>query len=223
MPLRGRHHTFEIKAILKLADYLIEKNILIRAKLLHKRAYFARVGRTGPVLAVISADVLLAKLSERLVGRNLDLTERLEYDVELRRRTEIARELLEGNIQRQRNADLQDDGQLMAIIEMRVEKDRPHLSPDFNSEALAEMLGVSRERLARLFRHQTIHRTPDAYIDNLRVLAALRLLREKPMYNIATVAEEAGFSNVRTLQRRIQDAIGMTPIDYRAMLTRDIK
>jgi transcriptional regulator GlxA family with amidase domain len=158
----------------------------------------------------------------RLVSRNLDLSERLEEDVEMRRRTEVARELLEGNIQRQRNADLQDDSQLMAIIEMRVEKDRPHLSPDFNSDDLAEMLGVSRERLMRLFRKQTIHRTPDAYIDNLRVLAALRLLREKPMYNIATVAEEAGFSNVRTLQRRIQDAIGMTPIDYRLMLTRDM-
>ena len=158
----------------------------------------------------------------RLVSRNLDLSERLEEDVEMRRRTEVARELLEGNIQRQRNADLQDDSQLMAIIEMRVEKDRPHLSPDFNSDDLAEMLGVSRERLLRLFRKQTIHRTPDAYIDNLRVLAALRLLREKPMYNIATVAEEAGFSNVRTLQRRIQDAIGMTPIDYRVMLTRDM-
>lgn len=158
----------------------------------------------------------------RLVSRNLDLSERLEEDVEMRRRTEVARELLEGNIQRQRNADLQDDSQLMAIIEMRVEKDRPHLSPDFNSDDLAEMLGVSRERLMRLFRKQTIHRTPDAYIDNLRVLAALRLLREKPMYNIATVAEEAGFSNVRTLQRRIQDAIGMTPIDYRLMLTCDM-
>ena len=158
----------------------------------------------------------------RLVSRNLDLSERLEEDVEMRRRTEVARELLEGNIQRQRNADLQDDSQLMAIIEMRVEKDRPHLSPDFNSDDLAEMLGVSRERLMRLFRKQTIHRTPDAYIDNLRVLAALRLLREKPLYNIATVAEEAGFSNVRTLQRRIQDAIGMTPIDYRLMLTRDM-
>lgn len=158
----------------------------------------------------------------RLVSRNLDLSERLEEDVEMRRRTEVARELLEGNIQRQRNADLQDDSQLMAIIEMRVEKDRPHLSPNFTSDDLAEMLGVSRERLMRLFRKQTIHRTPDAYIDNLRVLAALRLLREKPMYNIATVAEEAGFSNVRTLQRRIQDAIGMTPIDYRLMLTRDM-
>ena len=159
----------------------------------------------------------------RLVSRNLDLSERLEEDVEMRRRVEVARELLDGNIQRQRNADLQDDGQLMAMIELKVEKDLPHLSPDLDSNALAELLGVSHERLVRLFRHQTIHRTPDAYIDNLRVLQALRLLREKPLYNIATIATEAGFSNVRTLQRRVQDVIGMSPVDYRVMLTRDIK
>ena len=159
----------------------------------------------------------------RLVSRNLDLSERLEEDVEMRRRVEVARELLDGNIQRQRNADLQDDGQLMAMIELKVEKDLPHLSPDFDSNALAELLGVSHERLVRLFRHQTIHRTPDAYIDNLRVLQALRLLREKPLYNIATIATEAGFSNVRTLQRRVQDVSGMSPVDYRVMLTRDIK
>ena len=158
----------------------------------------------------------------RMVSRNLDLSERLEYDVELRRRTEVAREIMEGNIERQRNADLRDDGQLMALIEMKVENDHPHLKPDFDSVALAEMLGVSQARLAQLFRHQTIHRTPDAYIDNLRTLAALRLLREKPNYTIAVVAEEAGFSNVRTLQRRIQEAIGMSPVDYRLMLTRDM-
>ena len=46
----------------------------------------------------------------RMVSRNLDLTERLEYDVELKRRTEVAREILEGKVERQRNADLQDDG-----------------------------------------------------------------------------------------------------------------
>lgn len=158
----------------------------------------------------------------RMVSRNLDLSEQLEWDVELRRRTAVAREIMEARVERQRNADLQDDGQLMALIEMRVEKDRPHLSPDFNSTALADMLGVSMTRLYQLFRHQTIHRTPEAYIDNLRTLAALRLLREKPNYTIAVIAEEAGFSNVRTLQRRIQDAIGMSPVDYRLMLTRDM-
>jgi transcriptional regulator GlxA family with amidase domain len=158
----------------------------------------------------------------RLVSRNLDLSERLEEDLEMRRRTEVALELLNGNIERQRNADLKDDAQLMALIELHVEQDRPHLKPDFDSAALAQLLGVSQERLARLFRHQTIHRTPDAYIDNLRVLQALRLLREQPNYTIAVVAEEAGFSNVRTLQRRIQEAIGMSPVDYRLMLTRDM-
>ena len=35
------------------------------------------------------------------------------------------------------------------------------------------------------------------------------------------VAEEAGFASVRTLQRRIQDAIGMSPVDYRLIFTRD--
>lgn len=158
----------------------------------------------------------------RLVSRNIDLSERLEGDIELRRRTEVAREIMEGHVERQRNADLRDDGQLMALIEMRVEKDRPHLKPDFDAAALAEMLGVSQARLNQLFRKQTIHRTPEAYIDNLRTLAALRLLREQPNYSIAAIAEESGFTNIRMLQRRIQEAIGMSPVDYRIMLTRDI-
>ena len=158
----------------------------------------------------------------RLISRNLDLAERLEEDNELRRRTEVAREILAGNIERQRNADLQDDGQLMALIELKVESEHLHLDPNFDAQALAQLLGVSKERLLRLFRHQSIYRTPDAYLDNLRLLNALRLLREHPNYSIASIAEDSGFSHVRTLQRRIQDVVGMTPAEYRAMLTRDL-
>ena len=157
----------------------------------------------------------------RLISRNLDLSERLEDDVDLRRRVQVAREILEGNIERQRNADLQDDGQLMAMIEMRVESDMLHQDPDFDTAALARLLGVSQERLHRLFHKQTIYRTPEAYIDNIRLLSAMRMLREQPNYTIAIIAEEAGFGNVRTLQRRFQDAIGMTPVEYRLMMTRD--
>lgn len=158
----------------------------------------------------------------RLVSRNLDITERLEEDVELRRRVEIAREIFENNLERQRNADLLDDGQLMALLELRIEADRSYCQPDFDAAALAEKIGVSRDRLNQLFRKQTIYRTPDGYIDNLRLLACMQLLREHPQYNIAVVAEEAGFSNVRTMQRRFQDAIGMTPVEYRLMVTRDL-
>lgn len=157
----------------------------------------------------------------RLVSRNLDLTERFEDDVDLRRRVQVAREIFDGNIERQRNADLQDDGQLLALIEMRVEQDMLHQDPNFDTAALARLLGVSQERLSRLFHKQTIYRTPEAYIDNIRLLSAMRLLREEPNYNIAVIAEEAGFGNVRTMQRRFQDAVGMTPVEYRLMMTRD--
>lgn len=156
-----------------------------------------------------------------LVGRNIELTERLEYDVELQRRTEVARELIEANAERLHNADLQDDGVLMALIEMRLEKEHPHFNPDFSAKDLADLLGVSQNRLARLFRNQTMYRTPEAYIENLRTLAALKLLREKPSYTLLAVAEETGFS-LRTLQRRIQEVVGMSPVEYRLMFTKDL-
>ena len=158
----------------------------------------------------------------RLVGRNLALSEQLEVDVELRRRSDVARTLMEENIERQRNADLQDDGQLLALIDLRLEEKRSHLNPDFDTKQLAELLGVSMERLIKLFRNKSIYRTPEAYIDNLRTINAMRLLRTQPNYSIAAIAEESGFNHVRTLQRRIMDVTGMSPADYRALFTRDM-
>ena len=158
----------------------------------------------------------------RLVGRNLALSEQLEVDVELRRRSDVARILMKENIERQRNADLQDDGQLLALIDLRLEEKRSHLNPDFDTKQLAELLGVSQERLIKLFRNKSIYRTPEAYIDNLRTINAMQLLRTQPNYSIAAIAEESGFNHVRTLQRRIMDVTGMTPADYRALFTRDM-
>ena len=159
----------------------------------------------------------------RLVSRNLNLSEQLEDNVEMRRRAEVARVLMEENIERQRNADLQDDSQLMALIDLRLEEKRSHLNPDFDTRQLAELLGVSQERLIRLFRNKSIYRTPEAYIDNLRTMNAMRMLRTQHNYSIAAISEASGFNHVRTLQRRIMDVTGMTPADYRALFTRDVR
>ena len=156
----------------------------------------------------------------RLMSHNLDLAERLEDDMEMRRRVDVAIEMMNGNVERMQNADLRDDAQLMAIIELKVEKEELHLDPDFDAEALAKLVGVSVSRLNALFRHQTLHRTPEAFLDNLRLLTAMRLLRDKPNYNIASIAEDAGFS-IRTMQRRMVEVIGMPPAEYRALYTRD--
>lgn len=158
----------------------------------------------------------------RLMSRNLDLSDRIEGNLEFRRRVDVARELIEMNVERMRNADLRDDTQLMAIGEEKVESERLHLDPDFDTVALAKLIGVSKERMERLFRNKSIYRTPEGYIDNLRLLAAMRLLREKPNYNIASISEDAGFKHVRTMQRKLMDALGLTPAEYRALYTKDL-
>ena len=115
-----------------------------------------------------------------------------------------------------------ENEQLMAIVETKVEGDRLHLDPEFDADALAKLIGVSKERLDRLFRNKSMYRTPEAYIDNLRLLTAMRLLREKPNYNIASISENAGFKHVRTMQRKLMDVLGLTPAEYRALYNRDL-
>lgn len=39
---------------------------------------------------------------------------------------------------------------------------------------------------------------------------------------MASIAEDAGFKHVRTMQRRLMEVIGMTPAEYRALYTRDL-
>ena len=46
-------------------------------------------------------------------------------------------------------------------------------------------------------------------------MRALRMLKENPNYSIEAIAQEAGFNTVRTLNRKIQEAIGITPRQYR--------
>ena len=48
------------------------------------------------------------------------------------------------------------------------------------------------------------------------------MLREEPQWSIAAINEESGRGNVRTLQRRVQEVVGMTPAEYRRLLTRDM-
>ena len=49
----------------------------------------------------------------------------------------------------------------------------------------------------------------------------MALLREHPEYGIAAVSEEAGFNSVRTFQRHMQEAVGMTPVEFRMMVEKE--
>lgn len=110
-----------------------------------------------------------------------------------------------------------DDAELLAMLENRLEQEPGLVTPEFGTKELAELIGVSQARLIRLFRNSTIFRSPDEYLENLRLVRALQLLRDHPEYGIAAISAEAGYNSVRTLQRRMSEVIGMTPVEFRMM------
>ena len=134
--------------------------------------------------------------NRQLVSRNMQLSEQLCMWYELRQRVNWLKEEMLNRRQLQKRADLADDAELMALMEVRLEQNPSILTGDFDIVQFAELLGVSQRRLIQLFRHTPMFKSADDYLDHLRTLRGIQLLREHPEYGIAAVSEEAGFNSV---------------------------
>ena len=153
----------------------------------------------------------------RLMGRNLLMSEHLNSWYELKQRVSWLKAEMQRGQRLMAKADMVDDAELLAMLENRLEQEPGLVTPEFGTKELAELIGVSQARLIRLFRNSTIFRSPDEYLENLRLVRALQLLRDHPEYGIAAISAEAGYNSVRTLQRRMSEVIGMTPVEFRMM------
>ncbi len=160
----------------------------------------------------------LEEENRQLVNRNIQLNDQLCMWYEFRQRVNWLKEEMYESERLQKRADLADNGELLALIEVRLENNPSILTGDFDASSLAELLGVSQSRLTKLFRQTNMYRSADDYLDNLRVMRAMQLMREHPNYGMVSVSEEAGFNSVRTFQRKMSDAIGMTPVEFRMMV-----
>jgi AraC-like DNA-binding protein len=159
----------------------------------------------------------LAAASERLMKVNNELYSRLDSYYNVRMRVNWLKDLLKRHRKMIANADLRDDDELLAVIEARIEGDDIPLPPEFGVKDVAELVGITQGRVIELYKKKTVYRSLDKYLDFLRLMRALRLLREHPGYSIEAIAHEAGFTTVRTLNRKIQEALGITPGEFRVM------
>lgn len=162
-------------------------------------------------------NVSLAAGSESLMKRNMDLYKRLDSYYNVRMRVNWLKDLIRRHREMIANADLRDDDELLAVIEARIEGDDIPLPPEFGVKDVAELVGISQGRVVELYKKKTVYHSLDKYLDFLRLMRALRLLRDHPGYSIEAVALDAGFGTVRTLNRKIQDALGVTPGEFRVM------
>lgn len=117
-----------------------------------------------------------------------------------------------------RHADLRDDAELMALIEVRLKQELPHENPDFGLKEVAELVGTTQTRIIDLFRHSSLYRPLDDYLDFMRLLCSMYDMQSQPQWGIAAYAQQVGFSVIRTFNRKFLDAFGMTPHEFRQLI-----
>ena len=156
-----------------------------------------------------------------LVSRNMKLSQQMELYYDVRRRIYVYRELLARHSELMRCADLRNDDELMATIESRLENERCYEDENFGLKELAEMMGTSQSRILQLFHNSPLFKSVDDYLDYLRLLRSMHYLMSKREWSIAACAQEAGFSSIRTFNRKFQDAIGMSPNEFRRLTGSD--
>lgn len=160
----------------------------------------------------------LQKGNADLIARNLQLGQQIDAYYDVRRRVQIYKELFARHTDFLQHVDLRDDEELMAIIETRLEEENSFQDPDFGLKELAVMLGASQTRIIDLFRRSSLYKTLDDYLDYLRLLRSMYYLKERGEWSIAACAQEAGFTSIRSFNRKFQDAIGMTPREFRDLV-----
>ena len=161
---------------------------------------------------------VLQKANVDLINRNMQLGQQVDAFYDVRRRVQMLKELVIRHKELLRHADLRDDDELMAIIETKLEESLAYQNPELGLKEVAELVGTTQTRIVELFRRSPVHKTVDDYLDYLRLLRSMYYLQEKPMWGVAACAQEAGFSVIRTFNRKFQDAIGMTPHEFRMLL-----
>jgi len=88
-----------------------------------------------------------------------------------------------------------------------------HLAEDLSVDTLASRAGMSARSFARTFAAET-GTTPAAYVEELRVEAARRLLESSDL-TVETVAKAVGFRRPETLYRAFRRRVATTPDRYR--------
>lgn len=160
---------------------------------------------------------VLQEANVNLINRNMQLGQMVDAYYDVRRRIEMLKDLVIRHKELLKEADLRDDDELMAVIETHLEENLSYTNPDFGLKELADLVGTTQTRIVELFRRSTLHKSLDDYLDYLRILRSMFLLQTQPSWSIAACAQETGFTVIRSFNRKFQDAIGMTPHEFRLL------
>ena len=134
------------------------------------------------------------------------ITEAVEYKEKLRESEKLNSSL--------NFTDLSDE-QLFLCLRDLIENERLFLQPDFSRQTLIDRTGLSKERIGAAFAQGSNSVSLPAYVRELRLDYAIRLLNDQPDLTVEQVSQASGFTSADTFTRNFRAKYGMTPTAYK--------
>ena len=113
------------------------------------------------------------------------------------------------------------DEQLFLCLRDLIENERLFLQPDFGRQTLIEHTGLSKERIGAAFAQGSDSVSLPAYVRELRLDYAVRMMNDQPDIAVELVSQASGFTNADTFTRNFRAKYGMTPTTYKQTLNSD--
>ena len=113
-----------------------------------------------------------------------------------------------------RMEDNGDEFALFAQMESRIRAERLYAEQGIQRDEIAEVLGMRRETINQLLNRFAGGISIPAYLNNIRLSEACKMLREQPEATVSSVADQVGLTP-RNLQRLFREQYGMSPSEYR--------
>lgn len=113
------------------------------------------------------------------------------------------------------------DEQLFLCLRDLIENEKLFLKPDFGRQTLIDHTGLSKERIGAAFAQGSDSVSLPAYVRELRLDYAVRLMNDQPDIAVEMVSQSSGFTNADTFTRNFRAKYGMTPTTYKQTLNSD--
>lgn len=110
------------------------------------------------------------------------------------------------------------DEQLFLCLRDLIENEQLFLKPDFGRQTLIDHTGLSKERIGAAFAQGSDSVSLPAYVRELRLDYAVRLMNDQPDIAVEMVSQASGFTNADTFTRNFRAKYGMTPTTYKQTL-----
>ena len=107
------------------------------------------------------------------------------------------------------------DKQLFLCLRDLIENEQLYLQPDFGRQTLIERTGLSKEHIGAAFTQGGENITLPAYIRELRLDHAVKLLNDRSDLTVEQVCQLSGFTSADTFTRNFRNKYGMTPTTYK--------